>query len=92
MANRSYDYEITWTYKEDGNRPDNIEDITVVRSTTVQRAISKMVRELNSPQGAEPLTKDDEDFLRASDLMIIDVRTHKLNSAIINFKKENGRA
>jgi hypothetical protein len=91
MANRSYLYEITWCYKEDGNRPDNIEDITEVSSTTVQRAIGKLVRELNAPEGAEPLTKDDEEFLRASDLMIIDVRTHKLNDAIIKFKKENGR-
>jgi hypothetical protein len=92
MANRSYEYEITWCYKDDGNRPDNIEEITTVRSTTVGRAISKMVRELNSPEGAEPLTKDHEDYLRASDILVIDCRTHKLNTAIINYKKANGMA
>jgi hypothetical protein len=86
MANRSYDFEITWCYKEDGNRPDNIEDITTVRSTTVGRAVSKLVRELN-----DGLEKDDEEFLRASDLLVIDVRNHKLTSAIIEKKRELGQ-
>jgi hypothetical protein len=87
MANRTYPYEITWCYKEDGNRPENIEEVTEVTSTTVQRAIGKLIRELNAPAGAEPLTKDHEDYLRASDLLIIDVRSHKLTNGIIAAKK-----
>lgn len=88
MANRSYPFEITFCWKEDGNRPDDIAEIREVKSTTVNRAISKMVRELNKEEG---LTKDDADFIRASDLMIIDVRNHKLTSAIIEHKRANGQ-
>lgn len=90
MANRSYDFEITWCYKEDGNRPENIEDITTVRSTTVGRAISKLVRELNTVDGIK-LTEGHEEFLKASDLLVIDVRNHKLTTAIIEFKRANGQ-
>lgn len=91
MANRSYDFEITWCFKEEGNRPDNIEEITTVRSTTVGRAISKLVRELNLDDQGKPLPKDHEDFLRASDLLVIDVRNHKLTNAIIEHKRANGQ-
>lgn len=84
MANRTYDFEITWCWKEDGNRPDNIADITAVRSTTVNRAVGKLVRQLNEQEG---LTKEDENFIRASDLLVIDVRNHKLTSAIIAHKR-----
>lgn len=91
MANRSYDFEITWCYKEDGNRPENIEDITTVRSTTVQRAISKFVRELNVVDGVA-LEKDNDEYIKAADLLVIDVRAHKLNSALIDFKRANGMA
>lgn len=83
MGNRSWDFEITWCYKESGNRPEGIEQIDVVRSTTVPRAISKLVRELN-----DGLEKDDEDFLRSSDIMVIDVRNHKLTTAILEHKKK----
>jgi hypothetical protein len=86
MDNRTYKFEITWCYKEDGNRPDNIEEITEVSSTTVQRAISKLVRQLN-----EDVSKDDPDFLRASELLVIDVRTHQLTNAIIEHKRANGQ-
>lgn len=86
MANRTYEFEITWCWKEEGNRPDNIEEITVVKSTTVGRAISKMVRELN-----EGLGKDDDDFVKASELLVIDVRNHKLTNAIIAHKRATGQ-
>lgn len=87
MANRSYDFEITWCYKEDGNRPENIEAVSTVRSTTVNRAVSKLVRELNDEDGAG----DGADDLRASDLLVIDVRNHKLTNAIIEHKRTTGQ-
>jgi len=86
MANRSYKFEITWCYKDEGNRPDNIEEITEVASTTVPRAISKLVKTLN-----EGLEKDDDDFLRASDLLVIDVRSHQLTNGILAYKRANGQ-
>lgn len=88
MANRSYEYEITWCWKDEGNRPENIEEITTVKSTTVQRAIGKMVREINEQEGFE---KGSDEYLRPSDLLVIDVRTHKLNNAIIAYKRANGK-
>lgn len=81
MANRSYPFEITWCWKEDGNRPENIQEVTEVKSTTVGRAISKLVRELHAEMGSE------EEPVRASDLLVIDVRNHKITSAIIEAKK-----
>lgn len=84
MPNRSYPFEITWCWKEDGNRPGGIADITEVTSTTVSRAVSKLVRQLNEEEGNE---KGDEDYFKSSDLMIIDVRNHKLTQAIIDFKR-----
>jgi hypothetical protein len=84
MSNRSYDYEITWCWKEDGNRPENIEAVTTVRSTTVQRAISKLVRELNDEDGAG----DGAEEVRASDLLVIDVRNHKITGQINAVKAE----
>lgn len=86
MANRSYDFEITWCWKDDGNRPDNIEEITTVRSTTVPRAISKLVRLLNDEGFGEEGAP-----VKASELMVIDVRNHKLTSAIIAKKRANGQ-
>lgn len=87
MANRSYPFEITWCWKEDGNRPENIVEVTEVKSTTVGRAIGKLVRELNLDDDGQPLPKDHEDRVRASDLLVIDVRNHKITSAIIEAKR-----
>jgi hypothetical protein len=88
MANKTYKYEITWSWKEDGNR--NIEEISTVTATTVPRAINKLVKELNDENGtADPKA---EDRVRASDIMVIDVRSHQLNNAIIGVKKLNGAA
>lgn len=86
MANRSYDFEITWCWKEDGNRPENIESIDTVRSTTVNRAISKLVRTLNDEGFG-----DEESPVKASELLVIDVRNHKLTNAIIAHKRESGQ-
>lgn len=91
MANRSYPFEITWCWKEDGNRPDNIVEVTEVKSTTVGRAIGKLVRELNLDDDGKPLPEEHEDRVRASDLLVIDVRNHKITSAIIDAKRLAGR-
>jgi hypothetical protein len=88
MANRTYPFEITWCWKEDGNRPDNIAEITEVKATTVNRAISKLVRTLNTEEG---YTKDHENYIKASDLLVIDVRNHKITSALIAHKRANGQ-
>jgi hypothetical protein len=85
MGNRAYDFEVTWCWKEDGNRPDQIVGIDIVRSTTATRAISKLVRTLNEEEGNE---KGAEGFIKISDLMILDVRNHKITQNIINFKRD----
>lgn len=82
MANRTYPFEITWCWKEDGNRPSNIEEITEISATTVPRAISKLARLLSDEMGEQ---------VKASELMVIDVRNHKVTTAIIDWKKENNR-
>lgn len=82
MANRSYPYEITWCWKEDGNRPDGIQEVSEVTSTTVTRAVSKLARELHDELGTE------EQPIKASSILVIDVRSHKLTNAIIETKKK----
>lgn len=69
MANKSYTYDVHWAFKEEGNR--RVEDVIQVTATTVQRAISKAVKELNRDGDGGYLDKEDEDFLKPSDLMII---------------------
>jgi hypothetical protein len=66
MANRTYTYEVYWAYKTDGNR--TAEDCITVKATTVQRAISKAVKEINN--GVDP---SEEDYLKTADLLIISV-------------------
>jgi hypothetical protein len=85
MGNRSYTFEITWCWKQDGNRPDQIADIDIIHTTTVTRAISKLVRLINEQEGNE---KGSPNFVKVSDLMIIDVRNHKITQNIINFKRD----
>jgi hypothetical protein len=84
MANRTYDFEITWCWKDNGNRPDHIEEITTVRSTTVPRAISKLARMLTE----EGFAAEGEDKVKASELLVIDVRNHKITNAIIAHKRD----
>lgn len=83
MANRTYPYEITWCWKEDGNKPDAIADIDEVQATTVQRAINKLVKMINEQEETA-----EEDRIKASDLMVIDVRCHRLNNRIIEIKRD----
>lgn len=90
MANRTYPYEITWCWKEDGNKPDSIVEVSEVSSTTVNRAISKLARELHAELGTE------EEPIKTSSILVIDVRSHRLTNAIIDTKhrmaEENGKA
>lgn len=72
MANKSYVYRVFWALKEEGNRV--AEDYQEVRATTVQRAISKAIKELNYDHTKDRyLEPNEEDFLKASDLLIITV-------------------
>lgn len=72
MANKARSYTIVFAYKEDGNRNLGNAETAVIEATTVQRAITKLVRELN----AEPVPEDEEvNTVKTSDLLVIDVRT-----------------
>lgn len=76
MANKTREYTILFSMKADGNR--RIEDMETVKATTVPRAISKFVREYN-----EGVPEDEQ--LKASDYMILDVRTKDLDKAHAEF-------
>lgn len=71
MANKSYTYEVFWALKDEGNRV--AEGMERVKATTVPRAISKAIKELNVDGKGGYLSPDHEDYLRASDLLIIAV-------------------
>lgn len=75
MANKTRTYQVTWSYKEDGNR--ELSSVDIVSATTVQRAISKLVRTLNDED-------PDRDDYKTSDFLFIDVRATdpKLEKAI----------
>lgn len=71
-SNKPRSYTILFAYKEDGNRNLGNAEKATVEATTVQRAIAKLVRELN----AEPVPEDQDPFVvKASELLVIDVRT-----------------
>ena len=72
MANKSYTYDVSFTYKEEGNRA--TPDVVQVKATTVQRAITKVVKELNTEEDGTVLDKDHEDFVKTADLMVVEVR------------------
>ena len=84
MANKTRKYVVTFTWKDEGNRADPQTHATT--GTTVQRAISKVVKDINEglvPQeilDSIPAALDDED-IRASDLMVVDVRSVDFNQA-----------
>lgn len=71
MANKSYTYRVYWSLKEDGNR--TAEDYVEVQATTVPRAISKAIKELNVNGEGGYLDSDHEEYLRASDILVIHV-------------------
>jgi hypothetical protein len=78
MANKTRKYVVRFTWKDEGNRaPAHSHNTT---GTTVQRAISKVVKDINeglvSPEilASIPADLGDEE-LRASDLMVVDVRS-----------------
>lgn len=77
MANRSFRYTILWSFRQDGNRA--VEDAWRGTATSVPRAISKMVKELNVDANGDPVP--DDEVLKASDLFILDVRADQLNIA-----------
>jgi hypothetical protein len=69
MANKTRNYVISWAWKEDGNR--GALEQSEVKATTVPRAISKLVAELNDEDGAG----DGAEEIRASDILVVDCRT-----------------
>lgn len=75
-SNKPRSYTILFAYKEDGNRNLGTAEKATVEATTVQRAIAKLVRELNTPEDDKV---DAEGFeqapIKASELLVIDVRT-----------------
>lgn len=78
MANKTRKYVVRFTWKAEGNRAEpHVRETT---GTTVQRAISKVVKDINEglvPQevlDSIPAELGDED-IRASDLMVVDVRS-----------------
>ena len=83
MANKTRKYTVSFTWKEDGNRVDPY--VAATSATTVQRAISKVVKEVNEGlvKGIDgkplevnwPESFGDDDEARAADFMFVDVRS-----------------
>jgi hypothetical protein len=69
MANKTYTYNVHWAWKEEGNR--TVEGIEQVKATTVQRACSKAIKELNADGEGGYFEKDHEDYVKAADVLII---------------------
>lgn len=81
MANKSYKYTILWGWREDGNR--TVEALWEGTATSVPRAISKLVKELNDDDGAGDGAQD----VKISDLFILDVRCAQMTESL-NFLKQ----
>lgn len=71
-SNKPRSYSILFAYKEDGNRNLGTAERATVEATTVQRAIAKLVRELNAGEDVEGFEPSP---VKASELLVIDVRT-----------------
>jgi hypothetical protein len=78
MANKTFNYELTFTFKSDGNK---VVPFTAKSSgTTVQRAFNKLAKDIQSGKW-EALSEDHvvpdshpEDDIRASDLMLLSAK------------------
>lgn len=78
MANKTFQYELTFTFKSEGNK---VPPFTAKSSgTTVQRAFNKLAKDIQEGKW-EALSTDnvvpeshEEDDVRASDLMLIEAR------------------
>jgi hypothetical protein len=66
---KSRRYGIAWVYREEPSNDDNYLHRSETTSTNVQSAITSLLRSLNAD--VEP---DDEEFLRKSSVVIIEVR------------------
>lgn len=78
MANKTFNYELTFTFKSDGNKVEPF----VARSTgtTVQRAFNKLAKDIQegkwealSVDNVVPDSHQEED-IRASDLMLLEAK------------------
>lgn len=79
MANKTRTYLVKWCWKAEGNRALPQEHLT--QATTVQRAISKTVKDINEgkwdkeiPQAVEATLEAE---VRASDLLVVEVSPTK---------------
>lgn len=76
MANKTRIYDIQFTWKEEGNRSARIDH--TVRATTVPRAISKLVAEINNGEFIPehfPAGLGEEEPVKASHLMVLNCTT-----------------
>ena len=72
MSNKTRDYRVIWSWKQEGNRVAS--GVWHGSATTVPRAISKLVRELN-----DDAKKDGEEPVKASEIMVLDCRTEQFD-------------
>lgn len=78
MANKTFQYELTFTFKSEGNKvPPYVAKST---GTTVQRAFNKLAKDIQEGKW-EALSEDNivpdshtEDDIRASDLMLLEAK------------------
>lgn len=81
MANKTRKYTVCYYFKEDGNRSKAV-NAWVTQATTVQRAISKLVKDINEGKAQPSIPASlGEDEIRASDLLVVDVRTAEYDEA-----------
>lgn len=78
MANKTFTYHLTFTFKSDGNKVKPF--VATSTGTTVQRAFSKLAKDIQSGKW-ESLSEDNivpdshlEDDVRPSDLMLIEAK------------------
>ena len=83
MANKTLKYTLSFCFKVDGNRGPRYQHD--VAATTVQRAISKVARDINdgiwesrSEDNAVPDSYDEDYEIRSADLLVLQAVAHNL--------------
>lgn len=78
MANKTFTYELTFTFKSEGNRVQPF--VAKSTGTTVQRAFSKLAKDIQSGKwesldeaNVVPDSHEEED-IRPSDLMLVEAK------------------
>lgn len=60
---------VTWCYREEDSNDTDLMHLAEVRSTNIGSAVTALVRKLN-----EGVERGTDDFLRKSDLVVVEVR------------------